>query len=145
MAAVVVVVFKLTLLGDTLQAEEHVNATLSANPSCAVMLMVALAWAPILIAGKWAAWLNRKSGFNVTVSARFCDFAAGAPSTLATIETVLAPTAADAGTAIVTFASSGADDPGSTVADGLNVQVAPAGRPVQLKFTGKLNDPRPLT
>ena len=86
-----------------------------------------------------------KSGFNVTARFMFCDFAAGAPFTLATIEIVLVPTVVDAGTAIVTLAFTGAADKGFTVADGLNAQVAPAGNPVQLKFTGKLNEASPLT
>lgn len=145
MASVVVDAFKVTLPGDTLQEEEQVSAMLSANPSCAAMLIVVLASLPAVIAGNGTGCVRVKSGFNVTVRPTFCDFAAGAPFTFATIEIVLVPTAVDAGTAIVTLAFTGADEEGFTVADGLNVQVAPAGNPVQLKFTGKLNEARPLT
>ena len=71
--------------------------------------------------------------------------AAGAALALATIENADVATAEDARTVIATVALTAAADVGFTVAEGVKVQVAPAGNPVQLKFTGKLNDPAPLT
>jgi len=81
----------------------------------------------------------------VTVSEMVCDFAAGAPLVLARTvkEELLAAMLLCVDRVKVTF--TGELEVGCTELDGAKLQVAPAGRPTQVRATVPLKEPPPVT
>ena len=81
----------------------------------------------------------------VTVSEMVCDFAAGAPLVLARTvkEELLAAMLLCVDRVNVTF--TGELEVGCTELDGAKLQVAPTGRPTQVRATVPLKEPPPVT
>jgi len=137
-----------TVAGETVQKlppeNEQDNVTVPVNPSCAARLTGPLVLLPALTFGNGADSVNVKSGFVVTVNDSGCVFGAGAPVVLAIIKTLVVPTGVLYGTVTITLALTGDPAVGLAVG-GVNAQLAPAGKPVQLKDTVPLNAPAPVT